>query len=808
MSLSPGARLGPYEILSPLGAGGMGEVYRARDTRLDRDVAVKVLPERLAEDSKALSRFEREAKAVAALSHPNILAIHDFAESAGIHYAVTELLNGETLRERLTRERLAWRKAVEIGIGIADGLSAAHSKGIVHRDLKPENLFLTSAGLVKILDFGLAHAEVVSSAEATSAPTATMQTEAGAVLGTVGYMSPEQVKGEPADQRSDIFSFGCVLYETLSGRRAFGGGSPGQTMAAILRDQPPEIARSGVELPVGLDRVVARCLEKSPDERFQTARDLAFALKEILGGSAVAFAAPAAAQSAKRRRAGFRVGMAGAAVVALLVVAFALNLGRLRQRLTGRRAIESLAVLPFANLSGDPQQDYFADGMTEQIMTNLARVGELRVISRTSAMSYKGTKKRLPEIARELNVDAVVTGSVARMGERLKVSAELIQAASDKNLWADAYERDVRDIVTLQREIAGTITRKVGVELTPQERAGFERGRPINPQAYEAYVRGRYFWNKQDEENLKKAVAEFQRALDLEPTYAAAYAGLADAYSVIGWQNFLDPKDVCPKAKVAAARALDLDSDLAAAHASLGYIHLYFDWDFAASESEFQRAIALDANSATAHLWYSIFLTAMLRPADARRETERARALDPLSALVALWVGNEHYYDRKYPEAIKAFRDAIAMSPKFPPSHFGLGRVYQAQGNYAEAIAELRAGGAEVSKQPPILGLLGNLLAISGKREEAVAVLKVLDRLSEQKYVSPYSAAAIRLGLGEKDQAIELLRKSLEDRTTWMVWTLKDPRWDPLRGDPRFQDILRRVGFPADALARAPRAST
>ena len=655
---------------------------------------------------ESLVRFEREARAVAALSHPNILAIHDFGEAEGVRFVVTELLEGETLRERLIHERLAWRKAVEIAIAVAEGLSAAHAKGIVHRDLKPENVFLTSAGLVKILDFGLARSDVVPSAEVTSAPTEELATEAGTILGTVGYMSPEQVSGETADARSDIFSFGSVLYEMLTGRRAFGGASPGQTLAAILRDQPPDIAASGVQLPVGLDRIVTRCLQKNNDERFQNARDLAFALKEALGGSAVSFSAPAVApRPAKPRRFGLWMGVAGAAAVGLVLLALALNPGGLRQRLAGRRSIESLAVLPFTNLSGDPQQDYFAEGMTEQITTNLARLGQLRVISRTSVMSFAQKKIPLPEIAKLLNVDAVVEGSVTRAGDKVKVTAELIQAASDKNLWAEAYERDVRDIVTLQGEITGTIARTLGVELTPQQRAGLERGRPIDPLAYEAYVRGRYFWNKGDEENLKKAVAEFQRALDLEPTYAAAYAGLADAYSVIGWQNFLDPKEACPKAKAAAARALDLDPNLAAPHASLGYIHLYFDWDFAASDAEFQRAISLDANSVQAHSWYATFLAAALRPVDARREIERARALDPLSPPVVTFVGNELYYDRKYPEAIKAYRDAIAMSPKFPAAHFWLGRTYQAQGKYAEAISEFRSGGSDTS--PHVLGSLG-----------------------------------------------------------------------------------------------------
>jgi TolB-like protein/Tfp pilus assembly protein PilF len=801
MTLAPGARLGPYEILTPLGAGGMGEVYRARDTRLDRDVAIKVLPERLAGDREALARFEREAKAVAALSHPNILALHDFGSADGIAYSVTELLEGENLRVRLARERLSWRKAVEVAASIADGLSAAHGRGIVHRDLKPENVFITSAGLVKILDFGLARSvPMLSGPPATSAPTEAAGTEPGTILGTTGYMSPEQVRGAAADARSDVFSLGIVLYEMLTGERAFGRATPGESMAAILRDQPPEPSRSAPDLPPALDRIVMRCLEKNPDERFQTARDLAFALRESVSGSAVSAArvgGVVATAAVPRRGAGW-LAVAAAAVLALAVLAV-LDVGGLRSRLlrsSRGRTIESLAVLPLANLSGDPQQDYFADGMTEQIIANLARLKDLRVISRTSAMSYKGTKKRLPEIARELNVDAIVDGSVARVGSRVKVSAELIQASSDRNLWADSYERDVRDILALQGEIAQAIARKISIELSPEDRAHLQGGRKIDPEAYEAYVKGRYYYNQRD---LKSAVPQFQRALDLEPTYAPAYAGLADSYSQIAYLNIVDPRDAFPKAKAAAQKALELDSALAAPHASLGFIHMYFDWDFAAAESEFKRAIALDPNSVPAHHYYSVYLTAMLRPDEARRQIQSAHTLDPLSVLVSTDMGFELYYDRRYDEAIKSLRDAIEMSSKAPRSHFWLGRAYQAQGRYEEAIAEYKAevSGAEDA--------LGHLYGILGRRAQAERILADMRREAAESYVSPYDFTLVYLGLGEREETLSWLKRCVEGRVNWLVWLLKDPRWDPMRSEPRFQEIVRMVGFPADAQARQPR---
>jgi serine/threonine protein kinase/Tfp pilus assembly protein PilF len=686
----------------------MGEVFRARDTRLGRDVAVKILPERLADDTRALARFEREARAVAALSHPNILAIHDFGRQDGVVFAVTELLEGDSLDRRLAREELPWKKALEIGAAVADGLASAHARGIVHRDLKPANVFVTREGLVKILDFGLArHDPLISEPSATALPTAAApETEPGTVLGTVGYMAPEQVRGESADARSDIFALGCILYEMLTGRRAFREKTQGETLAAILRDHPPELSESGKTMPSGADGVVMRCLEKNPDERFQSARDLAFALRGIFTSS-TSPTVPGQVAAPKTSFPYRSLGVATAILAALVAAFLLIRTGGSRTGLLrGAPRIGSLAVLPLANLSGNPQEDYFADGMTEQIIANLARLKDLRVISRTSSMSYKGTKKRLPEIARELKVDAVVEGSVTRSGNRVQVRAELIQASNDRNLWADSYERDVREVLALQGEIARAIARKISVELTPEDRARLEGVRKIDPEAYEAYVRGRYYYEKRD---LKSALPQFQRALDLEPTYAAAYAGLADSYSQIGYTNGLDPKDAFPKAKAAAQKALELDASLAAPHASLGFIHMYYDWDFAAAESEFQRAIALDENLVTAHHQYSIYLAAMIRPEESRREIEKAHELDPLSVLVSTDMGFELYYDRRYEEATRALKDALSMNPNAPTPHFWLARVYQAQGRFDDAVAEFKTAGPSVLQWPPAFAGLGHL---------------------------------------------------------------------------------------------------
>ncbi|HMF07553.1 MAG TPA: protein kinase, partial [Thermoanaerobaculia bacterium] len=692
MRLSPGARLGPYEILSPLGAGGMGEVFRARDTRLGRDVAVKILPERLTDKAQALARFEREARAVAALSHPNILAIHDVGREDGVVFAVTELLEGESLDRRLARERLAWKKAFEIGAAVADGLASAHSRGIVHRDLKPANVFVTREGLVKILDFGLArHDPLTSEPSATALPTeAAPETEPGTVLGTVGYMAPEQVRGESADARSDIFALGCILYEMLSGRRAFQEKTQAETLAAILRDHPPELSESGKTMPSGAEGVVMRCLEKNPDERFQSARDLAFALRGIFTSS-VSPTVPGQVVAPKSSFPFRGLGVATAILAALVAAFMLIRTGGSRTGLVGGTPrIGSLAVLPLANLSGDPQEDYFADGMTEQIIANLSRLKDLRVISRTSAMSYKGTRKRLPEIARELAVDAVVEGSVTRAGGRVKVSAELVQASNDRNLWADSYERDVRDVLALQGEIARAIARKISVELTPEDRARLESGRKIDPEAYEAYVKGRYYWNKRTETDLKNAIDQFQRALDRDPTYAPAYAGIADCYGQLGYGSFVSPEDSFPRSKAAAQKALELDPNLAEAHASLGFALMYYDWKFASAEAEFKRSSELNPNYAAAHQWYAYLLTAMERPeAEVKREIVIAKRLDPLSVPINTDEAYMLYYYGKTDDALRAVQKALEMNPKFLLGYFWLGRIYTSQGRFKEAEAAL-----------------------------------------------------------------------------------------------------------------------
>jgi serine/threonine-protein kinase len=791
MTISAGARLGPYEVIAPLGAGGMGEVYRARDTRLGREVAIKVLPERLAESPEALARFEREARVVASLSHPNILALHDFGQADGLVYAVTELLEGDTLRQRIVRERLAWRRAVEIAKAVAEGLAAAHSRGIVHRDIKPENIFVTSDGLVKILDFGLARPPVAGSEDQTSTPTKSMQTAAGTVLGTVGYMSPEQVSGEPTEARSDIFSLGCVLYEMLTGRRAFGGASPGQTMAAILRDHPPEIADSGTRVPEGLDRIVTRCLEKSPDERFQSARDLAFALTEVSGGSAAIPALPKL-RAVRRPRRWWAVWVAAAVLLASLF----LSRGRL---LPSSGKIDSLAVLPLRNLTGDPGQDYFAEGMTEALINDLAKISALRVPSRTSVMRYKGTTMSAPEIAKELGVDALVEGSVARSGSQVRISAQLIEAAKDKHLWADSFERELKDVLALQGEVARAIAREVRVKLTPEEKGGLAAARPVDPEAYEAYLQGRYYWYRRTPADAIKSRDFFQKAVDEDPNYAAGWAGLAAAYHLLSSTPYsmMAPREGYPKALEACRKAISLDPNNAEAHAMRGLVRFFFDRDAKAAESDFRRSRELDPRYAQGRQLYSFMLLSLGRMDEAIREAKAGRDLEPLSLVQNANVGYALHLARRDDEAIEWCRKTLAMDANFLRARWILGLAYQQKRMYPEAIAELERARELSGDGPAYVASLGHAYAIAGREADARRCLEEMRRTSERRFVASEQISLIHVGLGEREAALDLLEKGEEERSNWLMNIAIDRRLDPLRSDTRFQQLLRRLNLPA-----------
>jgi serine/threonine protein kinase/tetratricopeptide (TPR) repeat protein len=763
-----GKTLSHYRIVAKLGAGGMGEVYRAEDTRLGRQVAIKVLPENVARDPRRIARFEQEARAVAALSHPNTLAIHDFGSEGGVTFAVTELLEGTTLREALAKGALPWRVAAEHARQIALGLAAAHDKGIVHRDLKPENVFVTSEGSVKILDFGLAKMEAGTQSDPERTPadrtdddrgaaegnvadrTVAGLTEPGTVLGTAPYMSPEQVRGLPVDSRSDLFALGAILHEMLTGESPFRRGSAADTMSAILRDEPGSLERVPA-LPGDLAHIVEDCLAKDHERRARSARDVALRLERCAeGGGAVR--APAVEE-----------------------------------------AMDSLAVLPFVNESGDEDVEYLSEGLTDALIENLTVIPGVRVMARSTVLRYRNAGPR--EVGTALGVRAVLTGSLRQRRESLLVRAELVDASDGRLLWGGRFERPVADLAALEGEICLSISEKLRFTLTGEERDRIARPRSDNPEAHQAYLKGRFVWNRwKTPEGMKMAIGFFERALDLDPLYARAFAGLADSYSVLGNVKALPPEEAYPAAKTAAQQGLAIDDTLAELHTSLGFIHRYWDWDWAAAEREFLRAIELNPAYATAPRWYAGLLAGHGRHDESIVFAKRALELEPLSLIIYTTVGDMFFFGRRYDEAMDYYRKAIELDPQLLPGHTDLARALELAGRYEEAIAEFRIAEALAPKGPPEPSSgLAHVYARMGRRTEALEILTQLKEMRAKRYVSPYGIASIHACLGDVDAAIEWLETAHAEHDQTLVWLKVHPRLDGLRADPRFQDLVRRM---------------
>lgn len=821
VTLETGTRLERYEILSQLGAGGMGEVFLAQDTKLDRRVALKILPEEFAQDGDRMRRFVQEAKSASALSHPNIITIHEIGDADGSHFIVTEYVEGETLTRRLRREPMSLRSCLDIAIQIASALQAAHNARIVHRDIKPDNVMIRPDGLVKLLDFGIAkltekNREPVDEEAATAIKGGTSP---GMIVGTAAYMSPEQARGKQIDPRTDIFSFGVVLYEMLTLKQPFEGENPMDLIGAILHKEPKPIRQLLPEIPQDIERLINKTLRKDREERYQTAKDLLIDLRDakqeleaqsrlerttplnqegpdtlILTAATVDI--PHTTSSAEYLVSEITKRKRSLAVLVVLLASIGLGYWVFGNRAAPAKQIESIAVMPFVNESGNADVEYLSDGMTETLISSLSQLPNLSVKARSSVFRYKGKEVDLQKIAQELKVQAILTGRVMQRGDQLLLSLELVDTRTENAIWSEQYNRKQTDLVSLQSEIARDVSSKLRMKLSGTDEQKLTKTYPANTDAYQLYLKGRFYWNKRASDSLKQAAQYYKQAIEKDPGYALAYSGLAETYVLFSPYSVTSPQESFPQAKAAALRALEIDDSLAEAHAALAIYLTTFERDRSGAEKELRRAIELNPTYATAHHWLGLeILGPSKRFDEALVEIKRAEELDPLSSVIVTEVGACLLYARRYDEAIAQFKHSLTLDPQFYYAHVYLGWALNAKGMYREAIEEYRRALA-LSEDPTAKAFLALSLAKSGQRGEAIKLREQLNLESQNRYVPSYCFAIVHLALGEKDEAFIWLEKDIAERSSWTVMYAIVPELDELRGDPRFKDMLKRLNLP------------
>lgn len=782
-----GKTIAHYKILEKLGEGGMGVVYKARDTKLDRIVALKFLPAELTQDLEAKERFIQEARAAAALNHPNIVTIYEISETDGQSFIAMELVEGQSLEEKIRQAKtsggagLRADELIGIAAQICEGLEKAHRAGIVHRDVKPGNILLDRDGRVKILDFGLAKLRGVSKL-----------TKEASTLGTAQYMSPEQIQGEEVDHRTDIWSLGCVLYEMATGRPPFRGDYEQAVLYSILNQEPDPVTSLRADAPDVIDRIITRALAKEPENRFASAGEMLNELEPHTLHTSSVRPFPAEKQRPAHGKKWYALGVAAGIVLILIALA-----ARFVFFQPSAEAMDSLAVLPLENLSGDPEQEYFVDGMTEALITELSKIRALRVISRTSVMRYKNTDKALPKIARELNVDAIVEGSAMRAGDRIRITAQLIHADTDRHLWAESYDRELRDVLVLQKEVAQAIAREVRVTLTPEEEKQLARARPVDPRVHEAYLRGLFHNNQLTIEGANRALEYFEEAAEIDPQFALAYVGQADAYDHLSSLGGMSPWEGWPRVKAQAERALEIDESLAHAHILLADVKYLHEWDWEGADESFRRGIELDPGDATARAWYALLLSAMGRHEEAIHQATQAVQLDPLSITAWVNAAAAFRFAGLFDRALEPARKAVEVDPNSGIAHITLGNAYLHKAMFDRAIAEFhQAQGllGESAASPSFSIAL--TYAMSGEKDKAEALLEELLAHSEDRYMSPMPIAAIYNALGEKDRALDWLEKAYKERSTHLPLLGLYPELHALRSEPRFQDLLRKMNLP------------
>jgi len=821
-SLTDNTTILHYRILSLLGAGGMGEVYLAHDTKLDRRVALKILPEEFAGDPERMRRFVQEARSASALNHPNIITIHEIGDCEGSHFIATEYVEGETLSRRLRGESMSLRSALDVAIQIASALEAAHIAGIVHRDIKPDNVMIRPDGFVKLLDFGIAkltekNREPIDEDAATAIKSGTSP---GMIVGTAAYMSPEQGRGKQVDHRTDIFSFGVVLYEMLTVKHPFEGENAMDVIGSILHKEPTPIRQLLPGIPQDIERLINKTLRKDREERYQTAKDLLIDLKDARQElevqsrlertsppnredpntqikAATTTDVPHTTSSAEylvneiqKRKRGIAIGL-----IVLFLALIGVGYWLFGNRAAAAKQIESIAVMPFVNESGNADVEYLSDGMTETLISSLSQLPNLSVKARSTVFRYKGKTPEARTIGKELNVQAILNGRVVQRGDQLTLSLELDDAITENVIWSQQYNRKQTDLVTLQSEIAHDVSNKLKTKLSGADAAKVEKTYTTNAEAYQLYLKGKFFWNKRTGESLQQAAELYRQAAEKDPNYALAYSGLAETFVLFSSYDVAPANDSMPQAKAAALRALEIDDSLAEAHTALAFYLSNYEWDRDGAEKEYRRAIELKPNYATAHHWLGADLSNVKRFDDGLVELRRAEELDPLSPIIGTNLGDTLVYARRYDEAIAQYRRTLVRDPEFGYAHQALGWAYGSKGMYPEAIAETRTA-IELRNGSSAKGYLGLWLAKSGKRDEAVKLLSELKQKATLGYVQSYTFAVIYIGLGDKEEALNWLEKQMSDRSETANGYAVFPELDDLRSEPRFKEMLKRMNLP------------